>query len=67
MAEAIGQPEVRVGQVYAGITGNRMVVLAVEGDRCQIVYEHAELNDEEPWWEDSDGVARYLTLVSDVS
>lgn len=56
-------PRVRVGQVYAGITGNRMVVNAVEGDQCELVYEDGS---EDPWWESCHDTAEYLRLVRDV-
>lgn len=55
---------VRVGQVYAGVSGNRMVVLAVEGDQCQLAYQ-PNPGGEDPIWEDSYDVSEYLTLVRD--
>lgn len=58
------EDRMKVGQVYAGITGNRMKVTAIDGDRCELTYEDGS---EEPWWEDSHDVAEYLTLVKDVA
>lgn len=59
-----GVPQVRVGQVWAGITGNRMVVLEVKGSQCKLVYR-PNPHKEEPIWEACHDVARNLDLVED--
>lgn len=53
---------VQVGQVYEGFAGKRMVVLAVDGDECQLEYQ-PNPTGEEPCWGSAHEVQRYLTLV----
>lgn len=63
--ESSGPVWVKVGQLYAGVSGNTMEVTAIDGDRCEMTYNPNPTNDD-PWWDESYDVARNLTLVRDV-
>ena len=56
--------QVRVGQIYAGVSGNRMLVIDVVGPRCQLTYQ-PNPGGEDPWWETSSEVADNMRLVRD--
>jgi hypothetical protein len=55
-----GTPAVEVGQVWTGITGNRLVVREVTHGRARLSYE-SDPGDEA--WEDVEDVQRSFTLA----
>lgn len=54
---------VRVGQRWAGITGNVMEVLAVEDERAKLDYVRAPEGDD--WWETFEDITSCFTLALD--
>lgn len=57
----MGVPEIEVGQVWTGITGNRLVVREVKDGRARLSYED-DPGDET--WEDVEDIRTAFTLAS---
>lgn len=53
--------EVEVGQVWAGITGNKYVVTEIDGDRA---YLKSMLDPEDGMWEERHEIAEFLRFVA---
>lgn len=57
----MGAPAVAVGQVWTGITGNRLVVREVKGGRARLSYKD---NPGDETWEDVEDIRTAFTLAS---